>query len=224
MTKKNKWRLRSSIGVKTNRPFFRSSSFNAKIWLGFMDWLTPRLPENPNQKIKFVNRQNLELKVAIWRKKCYLKSNTYFRSSSFNVLSRAKIGIGVKTENLSNDRIQNWIQRFDEKKIKYWCENKSALFFDHLHSTLRSQDRNRCHEMIDPKIDVRAPFWRTFQWSVASHPFWEFGQWNSQQSPLWLTHVTFSTNTHPSTLQASTMQYKSAPASALLSQCVQILY
>ena len=104
-----------------------------------------------------------------------------------------------------------------KNKIKYWCENKSALFFDHLHSTLRSQDRNRCHEMIDPKIDVRAPFWRTFQWSVASHPFWEFGQWNSQQSPLWLTHVTFSTNTHPSTLQASTMQYKSAlPASALI--------
>ena len=95
-----------------------------------------------------------------------------------------------------------------KKPILVW--NKSALFFDHLHSTLRSQDRNRCHEMIDPKIDVRAPFWRTFQWSVASHPFWEFGQWNSQQSPLWLTHVTFSTNTHPSTLQASTMQYKSA--------------
>ena len=129
MTKKNKWRLRSSIGVKTNRPFFRSSSFNAKIWLGFMDWLTPRLPENPNQKIKFVNRQNLELKVAIWRKKCYLRSNTYFRSSSFNVFSRAKIGIGVKTENLSNDRIQNWIQTIWRKKISNIGVKTNRLFF-----------------------------------------------------------------------------------------------
>ena len=143
---------------------------------------------------------------------CENKSALFFRSSSFNVLSRAKIGIGVKTENLSNDRIQNWIQRFDEKKSNIGVKTNRLFFSIIFIQRFAGQDRNRCHEMIDPKIDVRAPFWRTFQWSVASHPFWEFGQWNSQQSPLWLTHVTFSTNTHPSTLQASTMQYKSAPA------------
>ena len=38
------------------------------------------------------------------------------------------------------------------QKKKYRCENKSS-FFHH-----RDAYQARCHEMIDPKIDVRAPF------------------------------------------------------------------
>ena len=178
----------------------------------FHGLIDPKITRKSQSKNKICQSTESRTEGIDLTEKCYLRSNTYFRSSSFNVLSRAKIRIGVKTENLSNDRIQNWMQRFDEKSNQILVWKQIGSFFRSSSFNASRQDRNRCHEMIDPKIDVRAPFWRTFQWSVASHPFWEFGQWNSQQSPLWLTHVTFSTNTHPSTLQASTMQYKSAPA------------
>ena len=90
---------KSNIGDKTNRVFFSIifiQRFAAKIGIGAMKWLTPRLMlehyfDELSKKLfkvrKFVKWQNSKLNPTIWRKKikywCENKSALFFRSSSF---------------------------------------------------------------------------------------------------------------------------------------------
>ena len=94
----------------------------------FHGLIDPKITRKSQSKNKICQSTESRTEGIDLTEKCYLRSNTYFRSSSFNVLSRAKIRIGVKTENLSNDRIQNWIQLFDEKKSNIGVKT-NRLFF-----------------------------------------------------------------------------------------------